>query len=124
MGRKEDFLPLREQGMTYKQIADRFGVSYQNVQQVCAKANPALARVVTPKMCAYPGLRNWMNGARISKAELNRILHNGYYAGNQNSVELINSKLRGETSFKMKEINAIIDRSGLTYEQLFLEREA
>lgn len=123
MARKDDYMPLREQGMTYREIAERFGVSYQAVQQVCGRADPALARAITPSMCVYGGLRNWMNKERISKAELNRILHDGWFPGGH-SMDVLGSRLRGETSFKMKEINAIIDRSGLTYEQLFLEREA
>ena len=116
--RREEMIALREKGLTQKEIATACGVSSQWVSMVLAKHNPNLSRIFTKDMCIYEGLRKWLNDNNIYLTELVRIMHDGIYPGG-NCAQVIQSRLTGKTQFKMSEINKLLDRSGLTYEELF-----
>lgn len=116
--RREKMIALREQGLTQKEIAEACGVSRQRVSQVLGKYSPHLANIITKEQCVYDGLRKWMNENRIYAVEIVRIPHDGRYTGGH-SIKVVYSRLNGKTQFKLSEINKLLDRSGLTYEELF-----
>ena len=116
--RRDEIIALREKGLTQKEIATTLGVSRQRVSQVLGKYSPHLADIITKDQCVYEGLRKWMNENRIYAVEMVRILHDGRYPGGQ-SLYVVYSRLKGKTQFKLSEINKLLDRSGLTYEELF-----
>ena len=64
----------RENGLKYREIAEKYGVTVQRVAQACGKFNPYRFAFVTEKGCIYAGLRNWMNENKVSNNELCRRL--------------------------------------------------
>ena len=121
MTRTELYKELRLQGLTYREIAQRCGVSKQAVQQVCAKSSITQFRRVTEKGCVYPVLREWMNRNYVSKAEMYRRLYGTPCVG-RNSVT-ISDRLAGRADWKKREIDRLLKITGMTYERLFMEGE-
>ena len=116
--RTELYKSLRAEGLTYREIAARCGVSYQTVAQVCAKSNATQFRKITPTVCVYPGLRDWMNSNYVSRSELYRRMHdNSPCIGRAPYV--IRERLSGKTFWRMDEIDRLLDITGMTYEELF-----
>lgn len=70
--RRHRILNDRDTGMTCREIAEKHGVSYQYVSQICSKFNPTRFRVITKTGCIYPNWRRWMNDEKCSRAELLR----------------------------------------------------
>lgn len=102
--------------MTYREIAAKHGVSYQNVAQACAKMRKDYFKPYSPEDVVYPKLRRWLNENRVSRAELLRRMQFGWGYSYQARVSLW---FRGE-SFPQKEtIDKILEVTGLTYEELF-----
>lgn len=118
MSRAEEFEALRKEGMTYRQIAERCGCSYQNVAKYLAKRDESKFRAYTPQECKYDGLRNWMNENKIHRVDLAEILFGTRMIETWRRGPM-RSRLTGETDFKQGEIENLINASGLTYEQLF-----
>lgn len=116
--RTEQYLILREQGLTYREIASRLGVTYQAVAQVCAKQGFAQFRKITPAGCVYPALRDWMNSNYVSRSELYRRMHDGSACIGR-APYVIRERLSGRTLWRMDEINRLLDITGMTYEELF-----
>ena len=121
MTRTEQYRYLREQGLTYQEIATRCGVSHQAVAQACAKEKKSQFRKIMPEDCVYHGLRNWMNENYVSRSELYRRMHNGSPCRGTVAQE-ISRKMRGIYRWNMSEIDAMLDITGMTYEQLFRDR--
>ena len=119
--RLEEYESLRKAGLGYREIAKIYGCTYQNISQYLAKENRSLFKGFTTERCVYPGLRNWLNENQCTVPELIRKVY-GYNLGGSTS-ERYRRLLRGETLFNMKEIDALIAITGLTYEVLFA-REA
>jgi transcriptional regulator with XRE-family HTH domain len=118
MGRFEEFNALRQQGMTHQEIAAACGVSRQRVAQVLAQRTEGHFRPYKPEECVYDGLRKWLNENLISRSDINRILHGEPYVGGHQH-ERICGRLRGKTTFMMREVDLLLDASGKTYEELF-----
>ena len=114
--RTVQIIALREQGMTYQQIADKVGVSKQYIAQICGKRNPRHFRVITEEGCIYPNLRAWMNDNKVSRRELLRRM--GRLAWPVNS-QMLSRYLRGEDSPRKEVIDAMLKATGLTYEFMF-----
>jgi len=106
----------RDKGLTYKQIADKYGVSHQAVSHACGRGNPRYHRVITPKGCIYKNLRRWMNENKVSFSELLRRLGKEFSAS---SLARLHEQLRGKTELKKSTIDKLIAVSGLRYEILF-----
>lgn len=118
MGRYEEFVAYREQGMTYKEIAARCGVCHQRVAQVLAHRTPGHFKPYLPHEVVYNGLREWMNENLVSRSDLGRLFNGKANPGGE-WASRVNNRLTGRTGWRMVEINKLIDASGLTYEQLF-----
>jgi len=119
MKRWELYASMREQGMTYREIAEKCGCSYQNVAMSLAKRNVNHFRHITESGCVYPVLRNWMNENRICVDELLRRIHGHNVGGHTHSrwSEL----LKGRTELKKHDIDSLLRVTGMTYEELFGE---
>ena len=108
----------REKGLTYQEIADKYGVSKQCIYMACGKGNPTYFQPFTQKRCVYPNLRNWINDNKICAAELIRRL--GYeYTGR--TASWIRTILAGKGNIKKTLIDKLIALTGMTYEELFKE---
>lgn len=111
----------RAQGMTYKQISEKYGVSKQRVQQLVGgdtKHAICCFRGITEKDCIYPNLRKWMNDNKISKAELCRRMYGTSHPQCQDRLRVY---LKGLTNPTKLNIDRLIKVTGLTYEELFKE---
>lgn len=121
MGSYEEKLELREQGLSYTQIAEKLGVSPQAVRQALAKHNPKYFQFVTEKGCVYKGLREWMNENKVSRAELIRRM--GYEPLSETHTRFGNY-LSGRSDFRKTNIDGILKVTGMTYEQAFGDPDA
>ena len=120
MSRTDEYRALRDQGLTYREIAARCGVSYQAVAQVCAKSKATQFRKISTKSCAYPSLREWMNAHYVSTAELYRLMNDGDPCIGHAS-HVLRKRLLGITMWKKDEIDLLLKITGMTYEELFRE---
>ena len=116
MSRKDEYMALREMGMTYAAIAKVYGCSRQNVQQAC---NRSKRNVVHPERCVYEGLRTWMNENHVTNKELCRRMYGQNLT--TNTLNAIRRRMVGRSRWQLDEVNRILDITGLTYEQLFRE---
>lgn len=113
----EEYEALRQEGYTYKEIADKVGCSRQNIQDVLARYNASQFKGFSKDRCVYDGLRKWLNENKCSLAELLRRIY-GMNVSSPTHTRWA-SLLRGEHRFTMPDIDAVIDVVGLTYEELF-----
>lgn len=118
MTNKQQILALRSQGMTYRQIAQSVGVSFQWVSIICGQADGSHFRPVTEQSCVWPMLRQWMNENKISRNELLRRMRFNT-SGNTNAK--LARILRGEQELSKPWIDRLIFATGLPYEQLFAQ---
>lgn len=105
----------RENGLTYRQIAEKYGVSIQCVAQACGKSNPRYFKTIKDN-CIYPNLRNWMNDNKVSRKTLAiRMGLVGFPATQDN----IGNYMTGKTDPPKRVIDKLIEITGMTYEELF-----
>ena len=69
------YLEERDKGMTYAEIAAKYGVSHQAVAQTCARRSACHFKPYTEKECIYPNLRKWLNENRVMRNELARRMY-------------------------------------------------
>ena len=119
-GRAKMYQDDREKGLTYREIAAKYGVTYQAVACVCGKNNPNRFRYHTEKGVVYPNLRTWLNDNKVSVKELTRRLDIGTYAENCLRTRGV---ISGKTNPRKDYIDRLIAITGLTYEELFAERK-
>lgn len=118
---KQEKLALREQGMTYQQIADYFGISYQAVAQPLAAYNPNHFHYVSESGCIYPNIRKWLNDNKVNKSEFARRCGLSNVSNNKNRL---NCYLIGRCDPPKMMIDKILAATGMTYEQAFSKEEA
>ena len=114
--RSFEMIKMRLDGCTYKEIAEKFGVTRQRVQQIVAEftGKERTKKSFNRTGFIYPNILEWMDEKGISLAELSRIIG----IGGENSSRT-SKKMRGETEFRMFEIKAILKESGKTFEYMF-----
>lgn len=105
-----DIVEMRLRGLTYQEIADKYGISRQRVYSIFN--NGVIGRNKSDDW-VYKGLRGWMLENHITSEELGKIINI--------TAPNVRSKLYGKADFRLKEIVAIIKKSGLSFEQLFLQ---
>lgn len=113
--KKSEILALREQHLTYREIAERLGCTTQYIAQVCGKHQPHMFHVISNKVI-YPNIRNWMNENKISMNELCRRVGKTPYGETANRVA---SWLYGTNDPRKPDIDALLKATGMTYEQAF-----
>lgn len=116
MSTKQQKMELREQGMTYKQIAEHLGISYQAVAASLAGYAPCRFHWITESQCIFPGLRNWMNENKTTLPELVRRCG---YAPLPTTLSRMRDYLCGRSDMRKKTIDKILCATGLTYEDAF-----
>lgn len=106
----------RMNGLTYRDIAKKYGVSYQAVQIACSQHKGYGFVPFTKKTCVYPNLRKWLNDNKVSMRDF---------------VRRCNLTPHGVTSQRYKDyvtgrcypskqtIDVLLKVTGLTYEQFF-----
>lgn len=112
----DKYIEDRKLGMTYREIAAKYGVTFQSVQYACMRREGGTFRHFQPDEVIYPNLRNWLNENRVTKAELARRL--GMEPDNQ-----IARWLSGKCNPNKNTISKFIAATGLPYEELFATEE-
>lgn len=74
MATYEEKKALRDDGWTYEQIADHFGISKQAVAQALAQDRNDYFRPLTRHAVVFDGLREWMNQNKVSISSMMRSL--------------------------------------------------
>ena len=104
---------MRMKGCTYQEIADVYGVTKQYIHQLLTGAvkekNRGLAK------CIYPGLKMWFMSTGTTVDEMNNKLS---LCGERC---LLYHRLQGKTNFTIREIKAILQYTGMTFEEAFGE---
>ena len=113
------YIADREKGMTYKEIAEKHGVSHQAVSQLCRQRSVGHFKPYTEEEVVYPHLRKWLNENKVARNEFARRLGIGPSPGNSNRIS---AWFRGTCYPNKSSIDKILAATGLTYEKLF-ERE-
>ncbi len=119
--RKKQMIRLNQDGASYQQIADEFGISKQRVAQIIGGTKEHLFRFFSKERCIYSGLRKWLNDNKVSVCELTRRLY-----GNSNGKSVIRTreKLKGKTELTKTYIDKLLKITGLTYEEMVGEDNA
>ena len=79
MNRAEEFSALRQQGLTYQEIADKYGVSYQAVAQQLRGSYHSCFRGVGKDKVVFDGQRHWMNDNEVGMMELMHRVHGHFF---------------------------------------------
>lgn len=114
--RTSEMIKLRQKGMPYRKIAEMFGISYQRVYQIIGKRDTSYFKEVTDKQCVFKGIRDYMNNTQTSLSEIIRKIYGSYHA---TTCQRFRKYLNGYNEMSMSTINAILDVTGLTYEEAF-----
>ena len=69
------YLADRAEGMSLREIAQKYGVSHQAVAQVCSKYMPGRFVPYSSEQVVYPDLRRWLNENKVAslKAKLDEL---------------------------------------------------
>lgn len=110
------YMADREQGLSYRQIAAKHGVSYQAVAQACSKYSPGHFRPFTAEQVVYPNLRRWLNENKVSRGEFIRRM--GLLPEGPN-FDRVRNWFSGRCYPIKKVIDKMLEVTGLTYEQLW-----
>ena len=103
---------MRMEGATYDEIGSCMGISRQAVHEALHRAMKSEEKRWD---CAYPGLKRWMIDHEINRNQLAKAIKP------EKSACWIYEKLHGSGSFSITEIRAILDYTGLSFEQAFGE---
>ena len=114
------YLEERKKGLTYREIAKKYGVTYQAVACSIGKADPTRFRPYTEDQVVYPILREWLNDNKVSKKEFIRRM--GNIPGGTNMCTM-DSWLKGKTYPSKQNIDLMLMVTGLAYEELFYRGE-
>lgn len=105
------YLAEREKGLTYREIAEKYGVSYQSVHATCCSVEGAYQMIIIERGCIYPNLRKWLNEDKNRKK---RFFEQVKCCG-------IRDVLKGEKQPRKGTIDAMLRITGMTYEEMFME---
>ena len=114
--RTKQMMELYNEGKTYEEIGNKFGITKQRVYSYLGKRKDCLFRTIKPEQCIYKGIRNWMNENRISFSELPRLI---YGHSNPNQRLQVKERLNGSVNFRKDFIDQVLRLTNLTYEVAF-----
>lgn len=111
-----EMIKMRLGGCTYQEIADKYGITRQCVQQSIANfaGKERTVRQSSLDRCIYPNIRKWMLDNDISMIKLSKIC-----GLTDAHIGTVRTKLNGEREFKISEIKEILKESGKTFEYMF-----
>lgn len=114
--KREQAIALRRKGMTYQEIADSMGVSKAYVAVLLDKTVKTSNFHIWPiELSPYPVLTQWMNDHQMTRQELAEKLG---YSPSTSSCYII-TKIMKTDKFTKKEIDKLLEITGMTYEELF-----
>ncbi len=118
--KKDQMRELRAQGMKFREIAEKFGVTKQYVACVCGTSESGKYIPVGDE-CVFPNLRRWMNENKVSRSEMLRRMG---LEKHTNNMSRLCRCLRGEQQPRKDYIDKLLAVTGMTYEVMFERLEA
>ncbi len=118
-----EMIKMRLDGCTYQEIAERYGVTRQCVQQklsVIAGNAKSRTKEIDEKI-VFPNLAKWISENQVVKYKLSHMIGG---SNNNTNTQIINKKLYGEREFSMSEIKKLLEITGQTFEYLFSTEKA
>lgn len=119
MKRTEMYIADRAAGMTYREIAAKYGVSHQAVAQVCGKRDVNRFKPYSEEDVVYPNLRRWLNDNKITRREFSIRMGNVGYG---TSAVALSDWFKGKNYPTKKVIDKMLAVTGLTYEEMWADR--
>ena len=116
----EDVRRLLLEGYTVKEIAEKLGVSKARIYQITYSKLLKSFKDITPEMNIYPNWREWMNQNSCSVRMFVEVMGMDASSTNYNNVY---GWMSGRCYPTKKNIDRILEATGLTYEQLFYQDE-
>lgn len=105
------YLAERANGLTYRQISEKYGVTYQCVYATCRNVDGTYKAKITDNGCIYPNLRKWLNADRKRRDRFFQAMMG----------VTIRDILNGTRQPKKDVIDKMIALTGMTYEEMFKE---
>lgn len=109
---------MRQEGKTYQQIGDTFGISKQRACIICGMDinDKPYFHIWTKDRCIFHSLRDWFNIHRFSTKDILEQI--GLPVSSSNRIHL-RRILNGDVTMKKDDIDRLIALTGMTYEELF-----
>ena len=107
---------LREEGVSATEVAQRLGISRSRVYQVFPGKKRKGFRTIRPEQNIYPIWRNWMNENSVSVRMLAQLMGLDLCSTTYKSLY---GWMTGRCYPTKKNIDRLLETTGLTYEQLF-----
>lgn len=102
---------MRLNGNSLREIADKFGVSYQYIAQILPSSAPAFHHPTNTEKCIYPAIRKYM--------EKNRMTYGRFASLCGLSPMSLYRNLTGDSTPLKKTIDRVLEVTGMTYEEAF-----
>ena len=117
--RAVEMFKMRLDGATYQEIAAKYKVTRQCVEQILKMREPHRIPLTKKyEKIIFKGLKEWMMQNNISIIDIHRKISKS----ESNNATCTRLKLTGMRDFSYSEIRTIMEISGLTFEQLFMQR--
>ncbi len=110
---KIEAFTMRMDGATYQEIGDKFGVTKQRIEQILHPQGIKRAKI--SHQCIYSGLSQYMERLNLTYGQLADIFE-------VNSIPAIRKKILGISQFKINEIERILEKTGMTFEECFKKK--
>ena len=121
MAKKQEIFALRDEGYTYRQIAEKVGVSFQRVAQVCAGVNSMKGYPVRlNEHVKYDIIRDWMYDNKVNITKMTQLMG---YENCPATIQRVRAMLYGEKEMRMRDIKKLLNLTGFTFEEVFGEEE-
>lgn len=111
---------MRLDGCTYQEIADKFGVTKQCIQQSLFPSTDRRNKRHNSEICIYAGLAQFIDENNVTQRKLGRVIEMNYVEQNSTNIR---KRITGETPFKINEIYKILEFTGMTFEECFALKE-
>lgn len=116
--RKKEMLNLRLEGKTYRELALKYRISFQRVQQILGKADKNHFKPISKKLVPIDSLRKYMDENCISFRELVRQIF-GYY--HSEYYKRLCRQLNNKEFLPLHLIKKLLKITNLTFEEMFME---
>lgn len=110
---KIEAFTMRVDGATYQEISNKFGVTKQCIEQMLRPRDRKRPKI--SKQCIYSGLAQYIKDNNLTYSKLEKIM-------GVNSVTTVSKKIKGKTLFTIVEIERILEKTGMTFEECFKKK--
>lgn len=114
---KIEMYSMRLDGCTYQEIANKFGVTRQCIQQILSIPIADKGKVkALSESCIYDGLSKFIVRNSVGTSDIAEVIGRG--------ITNTRQKIVGEGAFNVNEIYKILQYTGMTFEECFRLKES